>query len=52
MFDIPYVCMERHLGALPDFGIVELITDRKENHRFQNELIQKMASLSCKANVS
>ncbi len=43
MFDIPYVCKERHLENLPPFGIVELITDRKENHRFQSELIQKIS---------
>ena len=41
MFDIPYIRMEKQLGNLPSFGIVELITDRKENHAFLTSLIQK-----------
>lgn len=40
MFDIPYVCMKKQLDSLPPFGIIELLTDRKENHRFQKALIE------------
>ena len=40
MFDIPYVQFDRSLPHLPDSGIVELLTDRKENHLFQKRLIE------------
>ncbi len=38
MFEIPYVKMEGKLNSLPSFGIVELITDRKENFRFHEKI--------------
>jgi 2-succinyl-5-enolpyruvyl-6-hydroxy-3-cyclohexene-1-carboxylate synthase len=38
MFDIPYVRMEKSLKNLPDVGIVELMTDRKENHDFKEHI--------------
>jgi 2-succinyl-5-enolpyruvyl-6-hydroxy-3-cyclohexene-1-carboxylate synthase len=40
MFGIPYLRCEKSLPALPEWGVVELVTDRKENRAFQKELIQ------------
>lgn len=34
MFDIPYTRREKNLDDLPSYGIVELITDRRETHSF------------------
>lgn len=44
MFNIPYLRMEKGLNDLPPHGIVELITDRKENLRFHEELIATIAT--------
>lgn len=38
MFDIPYLRKEGNMDNLPAYGIVELITNRKENFLFQEEL--------------
>lgn len=38
IFDIQYVKKEKNIDNLPDYGIVELITDRKENYLFQKSL--------------
>lgn len=38
MFDIPYARMERGIQNLPPFGLVELITNRKENFLFHEKM--------------
>ena len=45
MFGIPYVRRTKEIEDLPLYGIIELITDRKENHRFQQELLGLIATL-------
>lgn len=37
-FDLPYVRFERCIGDFPASGIVELVTDRRENVQFLGEL--------------
>lgn len=41
MFDIPYVKKEGNIDHLPSYGIVELITNRKENYQFQKKINHK-----------
>lgn len=45
MFDIPYVRIENSLENLPQDGIVEFITERKANYRFQESCIQQCKTL-------
>lgn len=46
MFNIPYLRTEKELKDLPEHGIIELITDRRENHLFQKGLIAKLQNLA------
>ncbi|HSX13349.1 MAG TPA: 2-succinyl-5-enolpyruvyl-6-hydroxy-3-cyclohexene-1-carboxylic-acid synthase [Chlamydiales bacterium] len=59
MFNIPYIKKEKNLNELPTSGIVELITDRKENYIFINNTkpiglfcnLQKIESNGKRANL-
>lgn len=40
MFDLPYQRLEEAPSSWPLSGVVEILTDRKKNHRFQQNLME------------